>query len=113
MVVWTDASSLASGVVLEDADGGVVEDAGWLRPESKATAHINIAELDAALSGVNMAVAWGISNIDLRTDSATVRKWIDDAQSGRSRLRTRAHSEMLIRWRIESFGSWWRSSSLR
>lgn len=101
LVVWADASSLASGVVLEDADGGIVEDASWLRPEAKATAHINMAELDAALSGINMAIAWGISNIDLRTDSATVRKWIDDALSGRSRLRTKAHSEMLIRRRIE------------
>ena len=101
LVVWTDASSVASGVVLEDVDGGVVEDASWLRPESKATAHINMAELDAALSGINMAVAWGITNIDLRTDSATVRKWIDDALSGRSRLRTKAHGEMLIRRRID------------
>ena len=42
----------------------------------------------------------GITIIDLRTDSATVYKWIDDALSGRSRLRTKAHGEMLIRRRI-------------
>ena len=101
MVVWTDASSLAAGVILEDPVSGAVEDASWLRPESKAAMHINMAELDAALSGVNMAVAWGITTIDLRTDSATVHKWIDDALSGRSRLRTKAHGEMLIRRRID------------
>ena len=101
LVVWTDASSVASGVVLEDPEGGVVEDASWLRPEPKAAMHINMAELDAALSGVNMAIAWGIREIDLRTDSATVRKWIGDALSGRSRLRTKAHGEMLIRRRVD------------
>ena len=99
LIVWTDASSLASGVVLEE--GGVVEDASWLRPESKAAMHINMAELDAALSGINLAIAWGIKDIDLRTDSATVSKWISDALDGRSRLRTKAHGEMLIRRRIE------------
>ncbi|KAF0310060.1 hypothetical protein FJT64_018880 [Amphibalanus amphitrite] len=31
MAVWTDASSLATGVVLESADGDVIEDACWLR----------------------------------------------------------------------------------
>ncbi|KAF0313668.1 Pyruvate kinase [Amphibalanus amphitrite] len=101
LVVWTDASSIAAGVVLEDPEGGVVEDASWLRPESKAAMHINMAELDAALSGVNMAIAWGITIIDLCTDSATVHKWIDDALTGRSRLRTKAHGEMLIRRRID------------
>ena len=100
-MVWTDASSVASGVVLEDPVGGVVEDASWLRPESKAAMHINMAELDAALSGVNMAIAWGVRDIDLRTDSATVQKWISDALSGRSRLRTKAHGEMLIRRRVD------------
>ena len=37
----------------------------------------------------------------LRTDSATVQKWIGDALSGRSRLQTKAHGEMLIRRRAD------------
>ncbi|KAF0303839.1 hypothetical protein FJT64_024259 [Amphibalanus amphitrite] len=101
LVVWTDASSIANGVVLEDPGRGTVEDACWLRAESKADMHINMAELDAALSGINMAVAWGVKVIDLRTDSATVHRWISDALSGRARLRTKAHGELLIRRRIE------------
>lgn len=101
LIVWTDASSIANGVILEDPGGGTVEDASWLRPESKAAMHINMAELDAALSGINMAVAWGVKIIDLRTDSATVHRWIDDALSGRARLRTKAHGELLIRRRID------------
>ena len=102
LIVWADASSLATGVVLEDASrGNVVEDACWLRPESKSATHINMAELDAALSGVNLAVSWGAKTIELCTDSATVHKWISDALSGRARLRTKGHGEMLIRRRIE------------
>ena len=101
LIAWTDASSVANGVVLEDPGRGTVEDASWLRAESKADMHINMAELDAALRGINMAVAWGVKVIDLRTDSATVHRWIDDALSGRARLRTKAHGELLIRRRIE------------
>ena len=98
MAVWTDASSLATGVVLESADGDVIEDACWLR-HNEAT-HINMAELDAANRGVNLAVAWGARTIDLRTDSATVHRWLDDAISGRARLRTKAHGELMIRRRV-------------
>ena len=99
LVVWTDASSLATGVVVQSADGDVIEDACWLRRD-EAT-HINMAELDAAIRGVNLAVAWGARTIDLRTDSATVHRWLDDAISGRARLRTKAHGELLIRRRVE------------
>ena len=98
MVVWTDASSLATGVVLESAGGDVIEDACWLRHDEET--HINMAELDAAVRGVNLAVTWGARTIDLRTDSASVHRWIDDAISGRARLRTKAHGELLIRRRV-------------
>ncbi|XP_037093010.1 uncharacterized protein LOC119112829 [Pollicipes pollicipes] len=99
MVIWTDASSLATGVVAESPDGDVIEDACWLRRD-EAT-HINMAELDAAIRGVDLAVAWGARTIGLRTDSATVHRWLDDAISGRARLQTKAHGELLIRRRAE------------
>ena len=99
-IVWTDASSIASGVVIQSPEDGVVEDACWLRGVG-TTAHINMAELDAAVRGLNLAISWGVKIIDLRTDSATVHRWIDDALSGRTRLRTKAHGEMLIRRRVD------------
>ena len=99
-VVWTDASSLASGIVVETPQGVAIEDACWLRRQDDTT-HINMAELDAAVRGVNLAIAWGMKHIELRTDSATVHRWLDDALSGRARLRTKAHGEMLIRRRVE------------
>ena len=52
--VWCDASSLALGVALE-VQGSIVEDAAWLR-KSTDCAHINVAELDAVLKGVNLAL---------------------------------------------------------
>ena len=79
-VAWTDASSLDTGVVVKLPCGGVIEDARWLR--SDESAHINMVELDAAIRGVNSAVAWGMREIELRTDSATVHRWVDDALTG-------------------------------
>ncbi|KAF0297519.1 Methyl-CpG-binding domain-containing protein 13 [Amphibalanus amphitrite] len=104
VVVWTDASSIARGVVLTDPDtGAIIEDASWLRAESERDVHINISELDAALNGVNLAVAWGFRRLTLRTDSVTVHRWLSDALSGKARLRTKAQSEMLIRRRVAVF----------
>ena len=98
--VWVDASSLALGVVVE-VDGNVIEDATWLRAEDAS--HINMAELDAMIKGVNMALEWQMKILHLRTDSLTVFHWISDALSGKARLRTKASSEMLIRRRVGTF----------
>lgn len=95
--VWTDASSLALGVALE-IDGHIVEDASWLRKEDSS--HINMAELDAVIKGLNLALAWKVKKVEILTDSSTVHRWIADGLSGKSRLRTKAASEMLIRRRV-------------
>ena len=52
--VWISASSLAIGVLLEK-NRAVIEGACWLRPMTGA-AHINLAELDAILKGINLAL---------------------------------------------------------
>ena len=78
--VWVDASSLATGIVLEVA-GDVVEDASWLRHKSDA-GHINLAELDAVLRGVNLAIAWKLTDIEIESDSRTVCHWVSDILTG-------------------------------
>lgn len=98
-VVWVDASSLALGVVLE-MGGEVVEDACWLRQNDST--HINLAELDAVVRGVNLAVMWDVKTVTVKSDSRTVCHWLADMLSGRARLKTRAASEMLIRRRIDT-----------
>ena len=45
--LWCDASSTAISVLLE-ADGEVMEDRCWLRPDDDRR-HINVAELDGAV----------------------------------------------------------------
>ena len=97
--MWVDASSVALAIVLE-VGGHVVEDASWLRPEDAS--HINLAELDAVIKGVNVALVWKLKTLHVRTDSLTVYHWIADALSGKARLRTKASSEMLIRRRVET-----------
>ena len=98
-VVWVDASSVALGAVLE-VDGEVVEDASWLRKSTDS--HINLAELDAVVRGINLAVAWQMRQLTLVTDSRTVYHWLTNALSGKARLKTKAASELLIRRRLET-----------
>ena len=101
-VIWVDASSLALGAALE-VDGEIIEDGCWLRPSESA--HINMAELDAVIRGINLAVSWSMQKLTLKTDSRTVYHWLTDVLSGASRLKTRAASEMLIRRRLATVKS--------
>lgn len=97
-VVWCDASSIAIGVILEV--GGVeVEDAAWLRKKDDCS-HINVAELDAVLKGVNLALRWGLHALEIRTDSATVRGWVASVISNQKRIRTKGVAEMLVKRRL-------------
>ena len=68
--VWVDASSLPTSMSLV-YDGAVVEDACWLRP-AKDSQHINLAELDAIIKGVNLVIFWKTTSLHLFTDSACV-----------------------------------------
>ena len=59
--VWTDASSVGIGVVLE-VDGHVVEYASWLRKEADHL-HINNAELEAVGKGGQFGYCLGIQDL--------------------------------------------------
>ena len=98
--VWVDASSLALGIVIE-MDGHVVEDASWLRSEDSSS-HINMAEQDAVIKGVNSARAWKLKKLHVRTGFLTVYHWILNVLSGKVRLKTKASTEMLIRQRVDT-----------
>ena len=101
--VWVDASSLATGVLLE-RDDVVFEDAYWLRPTNDAQ-HINLAELDAALMGINLALQWKCKVVHLKKDSVSVYHWLEDTLTGKNRVRTKATSEILLRRRLETIKS--------
>ena len=61
-----------------------------------------MAELDAVLRGVNRALAWKLNKLQLFTDSVTVFNGIS-AVTGKSRLRSKASAELLIRRRVNLF----------
>ena len=65
---------------------------------SKGLPTYNLAELDAIIKGINLAILWKTTTLHLFTDSAFVHKWILDTLTGKARVRTKAASEMLIRW---------------
>lgn len=100
-IVWTDASMIAIGVVME-ISGRVVEDAAWLRKKDDVN-HINVAELEAVLKGMNLALKWGVNSIELRVDSATVVSWLKSVLSSDRRVHTKGASEMIIKRRLGNF----------
>ncbi|XP_067932887.1 uncharacterized protein [Watersipora subatra] len=100
--VWCDASNLALGVSLE-VDGYTVEDAAWLRKEDDG-AHINVAELEAALKGINIALKWKMTNVQVITDSATVYGWINSVIEDTKRPKVTGLSELIIRRRLGIIG---------
>ncbi|GAB1600614.1 uncharacterized protein LOC115212112 [Argonauta hians] len=97
-VVWCDASSLTLGVILE-MGGVTVEDAAWLRKKNDFS-HVNVAELDAVMKGINLALKWGLRVIEIKTDSATVASWVRSAVTGDRRIKTKGAAEMLIKRRL-------------
>ena len=101
--VWCDASSIALGVVLE-VEGTVVEDAAWLRKKGDSE-HINVAELDSVLKGVNLSLLWGYKDLKIYTDSATVYNWIKISLSQERRIRTKGAAELLIKRRLGTLQS--------
>ena len=38
--------------------------------------HINVAELETVLKGVNIAIKWGMKSLNLKTDSSTIYRWL-------------------------------------
>ena len=70
--IWMDASLLAMGVALE-VNGAIMEDACWLQLENDAR-HINLAELDATLKGVNLALQWQARVFHIITDSVCTHR---------------------------------------
>ena len=96
--VWCDASSLATGVALQIGDV-IVEDNAWLRKKHDA-AHINVAELDSVVHGLNVALRWKLKSVKVMTDSVTVRGWLLSVLTGSHRVKSHGLSEMLIKRRL-------------
>lgn len=96
--VYCDASSLATGVCLQIGDH-VVEDNSWLRKTGDSM-HINLAELEAVVKGVNLAVKWNVKELEVVTDSNSVFNWLKATIDDDHRAKVSGLSEILVRRRL-------------
>ena len=96
--LWCDASSLAMGCALE-VEGEIIEDASWLRKREDGS-HINLAELDSVLKGLNLVAKWNFDEVEIMTDSATVYGWLTASLNDSHRVKVRGMSEMLVKRRL-------------
>jgi len=62
--------------------------------------HINMAELDTGLKGINMDHNWGITNLTVISYSATVCTWLNSVISGDRKIRIHGISEALVMRRL-------------
>ena len=100
--VWCDASSLAVGAMVEV--GGVeAEDGSWLRKEGDVQ-HINVAELESVVRGLNLAVKWELTDVEIMSDSATVCGWLRAVVEDSHRPKTSGLSEMVMKRRLGTVG---------
>ena len=114
--VWGDASQIAYGVALEKKNQ-IIEDGAWLRKADDGT-YINLAELNAVIKGINLAMKWGARDITIFTDSATIYSWLSSLLKKDKRIRVSGLSEMLVKRRLSTFSKtlqaykvvWWRVS---
>eukprot|EP00117_Sycon_ciliatum_P015220 scpid31464/ scgid0234/ Protein NYNRIN; NYN domain and retroviral integrase catalytic domain-containing protein; Pol-like protein len=97
--VWCDASGIALGVVVQ-VNGEVIEDRSWLRPADDKR-HINIAELDAVIKGLNAAANWPARKIRLHTDSKTVHGWLRQILGNERRVKVGGLHELLVKRRLQ------------
>jgi len=101
--IWCDASQIASGCVVQ-IDGVTVEDGSWLRPINDEK-HINVAELEAVMKGINMAMKWKPKEIIICTDSRVVFGWLKILLNRDKKIAIMGLSEMLIRRRLSLIDS--------
>ena len=98
--VWCDASDTAIGVIQESGDG-IVEDRSWLRPKDDKR-HINLAELNAAVEGLKLAVYYGIKEVTLLSDSKTVHAWLSARLRHTQRVKVHGLHDVVIERRLKT-----------
>ena len=100
--VWCDASSIAVGASIE-VEGHIVEDAAWLRKVDDSM-HINVAELEAVIKGLNLAIKWGMIETTIITDSVTVYNWVKSVITDSHRPKVNGMCEMIVKRRLGVIG---------
>ena len=82
----------------------IIEDGASLQKTDDGT-HINLAEFNAVIKGINLSMKWGAKNIAIMTDSAAVHSWMSTMLKRDKRIRVSALFEMLVKRRLSSFNT--------
>ena len=98
--IWVNTSSFAMGMSLKD-NGAVIKDACWLCPDND-TQHINLAEHDVVVKGINLALQWQAKVLHLKTDFWFMYHWLKNSLSRKAKVWTKAVAEMLVRRRLQT-----------
>ena len=86
-------------MVLE-ADEAVMEDQSWLRPADDQR-HINVAELDAVVKGLTLAVSWNVKELTVMTKSQTVFGWLNALFHSTQRVKVSGLHEVVVKRRLQ------------
>ena len=78
----------------------IAKDAAWLRGKNNYNC-INVDEFDTVLKGINPALKWGLREMEVRTDSATVLSWVNSAVEESGRICMKGVLEMIVRQRLK------------
>ncbi len=81
----------------------MVEDAAWLRKKHDST-HINVAELEAIIRGINLATQWNLTKLEVVTDSATAYGWMTSLLTKDHRIKVHGLGEALVHSRLSLLG---------
>ena len=98
---WCDASSLAIATVLSQ-DDKVIEDGRWLGNKFDKR-HINVAELEASLKALDMAIRWHIKKVRIMTNLKTVAGWLRSVRDNTHRVKVGGLRESLVRLCLQVF----------
>jgi len=82
----------------------VIEDGSWLKQENDC-AHISIAELEAIMKGINLALKWNVKKLLIVTDSVVVHGWLTLLKTRKSQIKVTGMSEILVRRRLAMIDS--------
>ena len=63
-----------------------------------------MAELNAVLKGINLAIKWGLREIEIRTDSAMVLSWVTSTVEESGRIQTKGAGEVIVKRRLGILG---------
>lgn len=86
--------------MLLEIDATEVEYGAWLRKKGDF-GYINVVDLDALLKGVNLAVKWGLREVEVHTDSSTVVGWLRSIVTAEKRIRTKGAFEINLKRCLE------------